>query len=455
MFSLAESGMLQVPAGGGIPKAITDLDSDQGETGHYWMDLLPGDNAVLFTVWSGELDTARIAVQSLETGERWILLEGTNPRYAPTGHVVFARENSLWAVPFDLDRLEVTGSAVPILDGVQVNDGGWAQFALTDNGSLAYRYGRRSESTLVWVERQGGEEQLAVEPRRYSRPRISPDGSRLAIAVDERVNPDVWIYDLAGETFTRLTFDSATDSFPLWTPDGQRVVFQSDRDGGPLNLFWKAADGMGRVERLTTSPNNQEPSFFSSDSKSLVFWEGNPETSWDIGVLSMDGEPASKLLLQTQFNEGRPVISPDGRWVAYMSDEMGRFEVYVRPFPNVEEGRWQISSEGGVSPLWGPKGLELFYRSLDGLKMIVVRIKTEPTFSAGRPETLFTEDYFAMDRAQGYPINSLSSLGRNYDMSPDGQRFLMLKRGEEQLEQEPIYIILNWFEELKRLVPTN
>ncbi|MFQ5930287.1 MAG: TolB family protein, partial [Acidobacteriota bacterium] len=194
--------------------------------------------------------------------------------------------------------------------------------------------------------------------------------------------------------------------------------------------------------RLTTSPNLQVPSSFSPDGKRLVFYELNPETASDLHVLSMEGEPTSEPLLHTQFNEGRAVISPDGRWIAYRSNETGRFEVYVRPFPKVQEGKWQISRDGGVSPVWGPKGRELFYRA--GEAMMVVTIKTEPTFTAGNPEVLFTARYY-------------TGPGRNYDISPDGQRFLMIKEAEQTEETAvptQLIVVENWFEELKRLVPT-
>ncbi|MFQ5924347.1 MAG: hypothetical protein ACE5M4_16045, partial [Anaerolineales bacterium] len=258
-------------------------------------------------------------------------------------------------------------------------------------------------------------------------------------------NTDLWIYELGREKLTRLTFDPAADWFPLWTPDGLRVVFGSSRDGGEGNLFWKAADGTGQVERLTTSPNRQASYSFSPDGKRLVFLEGNPKTSADLGVLLMEGEPTPQPLLQTQFNETRAAISPDGRWIAYRSDESGRFEVYVRPFPNVEEGKWQISRDGGASPLWGPEGRELFYRSGEAMEaMMVVTIETEPTFTARSPEVLFTGRYY-------------TGLGRQYDISPDGQRFLMMKKGgqtEETSARPELIVVQNWFEELKRLVPT-
>jgi len=315
----------------------------------------------------------------------------------------------------------------------------FVDYAISDNGTLIYvpststgGFGR----TLVWVDREGKEEPLAAEPQGYLSPRISPDGSRLAITIDESDGSDVWIYDLEREILTRLTFDPAEDDNPLWAPDGQRIVFDSGRVGTNHNLFWKAADGTGQAERLTTDPNDQTAVSFSPDGKRLVFIGGVPRA---FQVLSMERERTSQPLFGSQFNEGRGRISPDGHWIAYVSSETGRQETYVRPFPNVEEGKWQISRDGGIQPIWAPRGQELFYRI--GEAMMAVGIKTEPTFTAGSPVVLFT----GRDPTGG--------AGGDYDISPDGQRFLMIK--QEQAGVDQINVVLNWFEELKRLVPTN
>jgi serine/threonine-protein kinase len=270
--------------------------------------------------------------------------------------------------------------------------------------------------------------------------------------VDDSGNWDVWIYDLARETSSRVTFDPATDSRQVWTRDGQRVVFSSARGrvGAPDNLFWKAADGTGSVERLTTSDYSQIPHSWSLDGRTLVFEQQNPETAGsyrgafrrqDLYLLSMDGERIANPLLQTEFTEDRPAISHDGRWIVYRSNESGRFEIYVRPFPNVEDGKWMISQDGGNSPVWGPQGREIFYRSLEDGAMMAAKIRTEPTFTAEAPVVLFTGNYY---RARD----------RNYDISPDGRRFLMLKEVGQSSDPDTLVVVLNWFEELKRLVPT-
>ncbi|MDA2937576.1 protein kinase, partial [Acidobacteria bacterium AH-259-A15] len=315
LFGQGPEGIWQVSGAGGTKEVLISLDSTKKESAH-GPQILPGGKAVLFTLGSGpSWDDAQIVVQSLETGERQVLISGgRDARYLPTGHLLYAREGTLLALPFDVARLEVTGGPVPLIEGIrQANPDvtGVAHFSFSGLGSLVYvpDIGAETKHTLVWVDRQGQEEPLAAEPRRYGNPQLSPDGARLAIRVTESGNTDVWIYELARETLTRLTFDPAFDTAPLWTPDGRRVVFGSTRGGGQPNLFWKAADGTGQVERLTTSPNRHLPYSFSPDGKRLVFYE-----RWDLHVLSMEGEPTSQPLFQTQFAEGGVAISPDGRW---------------------------------------------------------------------------------------------------------------------------------------------
>jgi serine/threonine-protein kinase len=294
---------------------------------------------------------------------------------------------------------------------------------------------------MVWVDREGHEEPLtAAPPNSYGEPRLSPDGRLVAVGLRDSGNFDIWTYDLARETMTRLTFEAAVDISPIWTPDGQRVVFASTRDDGFENLYWRAADGTGQVERLTESPNKQLPHAFSPDGKQLVFSERDPVGGMDLNVLSMEGELVAKPLLQTPFHEDHPTFSPDGQWLAYRSNESGQSQVYVRPFPNVHDGKWQISSDGGTKPVWGPNE-ELFYRNEDA--MMGVGIETKSTFTAGRPAVMFTGRYTISSR-------------RNYDTSPDGQQFLMIKDFEQPVEasaRTELIIVLNWFEELKERVP--
>ncbi|MEE8390896.1 MAG: protein kinase, partial [Anaerolineae bacterium] len=278
VFSSAGS-LYRVSAAGGEPETLLALDTEKGEIAYRDPNILPGGQALLFTILSSTGN--QIALLSLETGEQKVLLAGRQARYAPTGHLVYSLSEigTLMAAPFDLATLEVTGDSVPLLQEVRQTTAAQVDYSFSSNGTLVYVPDSTDTSTtrmLVWVDRKGQEEPLAAEPQSYQSPRISPDGLRLAITVDDSGSSDVWIYDLEREILTRLTFDPAADHYPVWTPDGRRIVFDSGRVGGSHNLFWKAADGTGQVERLATGPNNQTAYSFSSDGKRLVFGEGTP-----------------------------------------------------------------------------------------------------------------------------------------------------------------------------------
>jgi Tol biopolymer transport system component len=261
-------------------------------------------------------------------------------------------------------------------------------------------------------------------------------GRRVAVIIDEQ-DTQLWLYDFSDETLKRLTFEGNLNSNPAWAPDGKRIAFQSGPEGS-LNLFWRLADGSGGLERLTNSENLQSPNSWSSDGQLLAFIEVNPATGYDIWVLRLSDRTAQPFL-QTRFNESAPRFSPDSHLLAYVSDESGRYEVYVQPYPG-PGGKWQISTEGGTEPVWNRNGRELFFRSGD--KMMAVDIATQPRFSAGRPRVLFEGPYIPTPYT--FP---------NYDVSPDGQRFLMLKPSDQGAPTQ-IIVVLNWFEDLKRRVPT-
>ena len=451
----AISALQQLPETGGTPQPLTHLDGAQRS--HRWPDLLPGGKAVLFAAGPTAVTftNAQVAVQSLNTGERRNLIQaGMYPRYASSGHLVYAQGGSLMGVPFDSQRLEVTGTAIPVVEGVlQSPVTGAAQYTISATGSLAYVPGgvQAMQLSLVWVSRNGEEQRLAAPGHAYFQPRISPDGRRVAVGITESES-QVWLYDLSRDTLTRFTFEGNYNPVPVWTPDGKRITFESNKEGVP-NLFWQLADGSGGLERLNTSENIQIPCSWSPDGKLLAFMGVNSTTGLDIWVLRMgDTAPGSgqvpsatsgqvrkaQPFLQTPFNEGAADFSPDGRWLAYISDESGRYEVYVQPYPG-PGGKWQISTEGGTEPAWNRNGRELFYRSGD--KMMAVEVTTQPAFAAGKPRMLFEGRY------QPSPVQST-----NYDVSPDGQRFLMLKP-TEQAAPTQINVVLNWFEELKRKVP--
>jgi serine/threonine-protein kinase len=280
----------------------------------------------------------------------------------------------------------------------------------------------------------------------YTYPRISPDGHRLAVDIRDQ-DQDVWVWDFERETLTRLTFDPAADTTPLWTPDGQRIVFFRNGQG----LRWQASDGTGPVESLTESgPRTQSAGGFTNDGKRIVFeeWTGAGANDRHIRILQLDGHGTTDLLANPKFAEMDPDLSPDGRWLAYESNESGRLEIYVRPFPDVQSGRWQISRDGGTRPMWARNGRELYfmagglYNSTAGSALMAVSVETSPAFRAGNPQQLLPGPYF-------------SNLGnRTYDVSADGQRFLMVKRaGQTAATPDRIIVVDNWFEEFKRRVP--
>jgi serine/threonine-protein kinase len=344
------------------------------------------------------------------------------------------------AVPFDPQRLMATGTAVPVVEGVlQSPVTGAAQYSFSSAGSLVYVSGgvQSAQSKLVWVSRNGTEQPVAAPANTYMAPRLSPDGKRVSVTITGQES-QTWLYDLSRETLTRFTFEGNYNLNPIWTLDGKRIAFESNKEG-PANLFWQLADGSGGLERLNTSEYIQNPNSWSPDGQLLAFIEVNPTTGYDIWVLRM-GDRKAQPFLRTPFNETAPRFSPDGRWLAYISDESGRYEVYVRPYSG-PGGKSQISRDGGTEPVWNPNGRELLYRSGD--KMMAVDIATQPGFTAGTPRMLFEGPY----ETPPVPL-------ANYDVSPDGQRFLMLKPSEqEQAAPTQINVVLNWFEELKRRVP--
>ena len=374
--------------------------------------------------------------------------DGYNARYAPTGHIVFARSAALWAVPFDLERLEKIGPEVPIVPGVQTDGNrGHTVYAFSDDGLLVYLPGvdvwgaTALGRNLVWVDREGREELLDDTPRPYTSARLSPDGRQVAVAFDDNGNEDIWVYDLGRASFSRVTTDPGTDNSPLWSLDGNRIYFRSNRDGG--GIFRKAVDGTGPVEQILAGAQ-QTPQSFSPDGAQLVYQQGPLERLQDIRILSLEGDYISRSLIQTEeFSELFGQISPDGQWIAYESDETGLSEIYVRPFPNVEDGKWPIAR--GSFPVWSHDGRELFYRTDEAV--MVVSVEVGQTFLSEPPEELFAGDY--LFRAPG-KYGSVT-----YDVSADG-RFLMIK-GAEQIEQTneqtTLSVVHNWFEELNRLAP--
>ncbi len=445
VYGQGPGDIMRVSANGGTPETLIKTKSRSSIYPH----ILPGGKSVLYTDAANPAQT-RVMVKSLESGEPRELFAGAAFGYLPTGHIVFGLSNSdsLFAIPFDLDAMEIKGGPVPIVEGVM----GWGtQCAVSDSGTLVYMPGTYTASiaqrTLVWVDRNGKEEPLTLPTNMYSNPRISPDGKRVALSVvvSPGSSQDVWVWDFGLKTLTRLTFDKGEDGCPVWTPDGKRIAFHTHQKDARGSIYWKAADGTGKDEAVGSFPGSEIfPSSWSSDGKTLLVTAGYAGTAMDIGAQSVEGDKKYRPLLKEAYAEAQPHISRDGRWMAYASDESGQTQVYVRPFPDVNKGRWQVSASGGASPLWSPNGRELFYRNGDAVMAVPVR--TEPVFTHEAAKILFRGTYYS-----AWPSD-------DWDIHPDGKRFLMIKGPEASpsgatAPRPKINIVLNWFEELKQRVP--
>jgi serine/threonine-protein kinase len=443
-------GIMRVSANGGTPEQIIKPAENEHNLVH--PQILPDGKSVLFTRVSPLPE--KIIVQSLKSGERKELVEGNAARYLPTGHIVYAVGDNLLAVQFDINTLKVIGGPVPVVGSVlQIAA---PQYAVSDSGTLAYvlmteTFIATAPRILVWVDRNGKEEPLTAPVNAYFNPRISPDGTKVALSILTAGHRDIWIWDLIHKTLARLTFDGRANASPLWTPDGKRITFFSYREGR-FSLCWKSADGAGKDELLGTLPDLIPfPASWSDNGKTLVLTEWNTgAVRFDIGMLSMEGDRKWKALLNENYDEAQPQISPDGRWMVYTSKESGQNQIYVRPFPDVNAGRWQISTSGGDSPLWSRDSREVFYRNGD--EVMAVSVKTAPTFSFETPRVLFRGTY--VSNVFRFPNDDFDT----WDISPDGKRFLMIKEvgsiSSEAAGPRKINIVLNWFEELKQRVPT-
>jgi serine/threonine protein kinase/Tol biopolymer transport system component len=442
-------GLMRVSAAGGSPEIVATPNVSKGELTYRWPEILPGGKAVLFVIAQaqdiGSFSESKIAAERLDTHERKILpIQGTYPRYSPSGYLLFERDGRVFAVQFDPRRLEVTGQPVPVLDGVKTSpNSGAADFMVSDTGSLVYlpESANAHEGLLVWVDRKKQIKELAAPARYYGSPHISPDGGRVAVSIPSgNSGSEVWVYEIPHSTLTRLTFDEHSTA-PLWSPDGKQIAFTTYRQTGSVILV-KPADGSGAEETLVPGESLiLVPTSWSSDGKFLAYWTVGSATGRDVWIAPITGDRKPQPFLRTKFNEMQARFSPDDRWVAYMSEESGRYEVYVQPFPG-PGGKWQISTNGGTMPVWAPNGRELFY--MNPGKLMSVGVTTQPTFSASTPRIVADIPPALMGRLS----NGV------YDVSPDGQRFLFVKANVENGPPDEVRVVLNWTEELKQLAPT-
>jgi serine/threonine-protein kinase len=429
------TGIWRIPAAGGEAAAVTQPGAKDNE--QRFPELLPNGKGLLFSARGGVTDD-QVYVESLQTHERRPLVKGSAPHYLATGHLVFVQAGTLFAVRFDAERLEAKGAPVALIEGIRQARSGQPLVSYSEVGSIVYvpTNTEPGSNALVWVDRAGIEQPTGASGRPYAQPRLAPDGRRVVTSLRGNTE-DLWLIDLTRGTSSRLTAESNT-SFPVWTPDGRRLTLASAKEGS-YSIYWRPVDGSAPDERLLSGSWPNYPFSWSPDGKVLAFVSVSPTTLQDIRVLSVDQRGASKPFVETQFREGGPAFSPDGKWIAYVSDESGRFEIYVRPFPGPGE-KWPISVEGGNEPVWPRNGRQLFYRAGDA--MMAVDVETRPTFSAGKPRKLFDT-----------PYERSLALWANFDASPDGQRLLMVKRENASPAATHINVVLNWLEELTARVP--
>ena len=438
-----DGGLSRIPSAGGPPTPVTDLQS--GEQTHRWPQILPGGKAVLFTAATAGVgfDGANIEVMSLVDHHRETLVRGgTYGRYLPSGHLIYINRGTLFAVPFDVDRLEVRGTPAPVLDQVGYSTiNGSAQFDFSQSGTLIYRSRGAAGADLVtvqWLDGAGKTQPLLAKPGGYQRPRVSPDGQRLAL--DD--GSDIWVYEARRDTMTRLTFGGGTNIAPVWTPDGHYIVF-----GGTGGMWWVRSDGASKPQPLTQGKTGEIPFSFTPDGKRLGFIEPG-SGGFDLWTVPLESDSAAlragkpEVFLQTPADERQPAFSPDGRWLAYSSNESGTIQVYVRAFPD-KGGKWQISNSGGVYPLWSRNGHELLFETLDNHIMVAAYAVKGDSFEADKPR-MWTE-------------KQLGGTLINFDLAPDGKRIAALmpvETAEGQTAQSHVIFLENFFDEVRRRTAT-
>jgi eukaryotic-like serine/threonine-protein kinase len=457
-----DSGLQKISAGGGMPTVLTNPDHNRGEFDHLWPELLPDGRNILFTVVptapSPRSDAAQIASLDLQTGKRKILVaRGSHAHYVSSGHLVYASAGTLRAVAFDAATMSTRSDSVPIIPDVLMTNPGGMDAVIAQDGTLAYVPGGIAplQRRLVWVDRDNKETVIPAPVLNYTYPRLSPDGTIIAFWRPGQGN--IWQWDLTRSAMSRVTLDSVfQDSFPIWTPDGRRIIFSSRRtDSQSANIFWQAADGTGSAQRLTETAHQQSPTAITPDGTRLVFTEAGDKTGDDVMELQLNGTHSVRPLVRTSFAERNGVVSPDGRWLAYEAEDSGQSEVYVRPYPNVGGGRWQISAGGGDRPLWSRDGHELFY--VGRAAFMRAAVQGGASWVSTTPSPVVPLSPPAGGAQGSYTVIGPNIPGRTYDISSDGQRLLIVKNVPAAANQETsphqIVVVQHFDQELKRLVP--
>jgi serine/threonine-protein kinase len=442
--------LLQVSAKGGPIQPVAEPDAARGEVRYAWPEFLPDGRSVLFTILGADgAADARIAVLDLTTRRTTTVLQGGHAaRYLRAGHLLYASQGQLHVVAFDVDALQTRGAPVAV-EGVSIaaTAGGFnANFAVSDNGALAYLppVGRRIR-TMVWVDREGREEATPAPAMEYIYPRISPDGTRVALDVGGP-NRDIWVGNLASGVVTKITDGPTEDLMPAWSPDSTRVFFASDRAGGTFRVFSVAADGAGAERQELAGKGNFMPLSMPAPDQMIAFASGEGAREGDLAMVTIGGGAQPPKVLEMERQQGNAQVSPDGRWIAYQSGESGTEEVYVRSYPDVDRRREQVSSGGGLQPLWGRAGSnELFYWDLKGTLKVVSVTMTDDLRIGPAQNVPIGDD---LDR----PVVGSAWV---YAVSPVDGRFLMFKTASGRGALVPIRVVVNWFEELKRLGPAD
>ena len=438
--------LFRIPANGGDPQPVSALDAGKNERTHRWPQVLPGGKAVIFTV--GTLDSpdsyenSTIEAVILATGERRVLLQGASTaRYIPTGHLVFARGGNLFAVGFDAETLIARGTPVSVLQGVAGDETtGAIHFSVADDGTLAYVRGGTVANLrrVLWVDRGGNVQPVNVPAAQYNDLRISPDGSRLACIIGSSGSGDIWVYDFARATSTRLTFN-ARNASPAWSADGQTIYYSEIDPTAKTTLMRKPADGSRDAEAVISFGNTTYIKALRTGGTSAIFDEQMNTNRGNILMSDLAPGAQPSFVVNTTFNEYAAALSPDGRFLAYQSNENGRHEIYVRDISGAG-GRWQVSTEGGEEPHWSHDGRELYFRNND--LFMGAAVDASQSFKAGTPQKLF-----------GGTFNLRSNSGVSYDVDPKSGRFLMIRPAEDYAAVAQVQVALNWFGELRRMAP--
>jgi Tol biopolymer transport system component len=437
-----QEGLFEVSEAGGPASRLTTPDSSKNELAHWWPQILPDGDHILFTAYRGTAATSTIEVFSRRTKQRTVLLtDGLNAHYVASGHLVFAKDETLLAVPFDLGAMKVTGGAVALADDLAMADGeGYAAFDVAPNGTLVYLPSSsfRAELDVVFVDRRGFARPALPDAARYDHPRLSPDGTRIALdLLPKGGTSDVWVFPVGSSRGTRITDTPGKDFIPHWTPDGREILYIHE---SPYYDPWiRVADASQPARRLIGGGVDRMPGGISADGQ-LVSYLANINGTPELRTMALRGEPTERTYVSNVLNSAKPVLSPDGRWMAYESEETGRVEVYLQSFPDPTLGRWKLSSNGASEPLFGRGGREVVFRQRDTVMAVAVNPDAK---EIGTPVPLFGGPYV---------FHAAWDEGHSYDVTKDGETFVMLREPPGR-QRRRIVVTFNWLAELTAKVP--